>query len=116
MAEKFCIWYYLCRSLRNAARTVNGHQQRIALHLVQCKSGRMFGTKTLFVAAVFMLAGMVNGIVGLGLPTIAMGLLAVVIFPLEAATILIAPALATNVWQMPVGRRLAQSHAGSGPC
>ncbi|HYI04363.1 MAG TPA: sulfite exporter TauE/SafE family protein, partial [Reyranella sp.] len=40
------------------------------------------------------------GIIGLGLPTIAMGLLAVVLPPADAAALLILPSLVTNVWQM----------------
>ncbi len=53
-----------------------------------------------FVLAVFALAGFAKGVIGLGLPTISMGLLAVVLSPLEAAALLILPSLVTNVWQM----------------
>jgi uncharacterized membrane protein YfcA len=60
----------------------------------------------LFVLAVFLLAGTVKGVVGLGLPTIAMGLLGTVLTPVEAAAILIVPSLVTNVWQMGIGRSL----------
>jgi hypothetical protein len=45
----------------------------------------------LLTAAIFMLAGMVKGLVGMGLPTIAMGLLALVMSPAQAAAILVAP-------------------------
>jgi uncharacterized membrane protein YfcA len=61
---------------------------------------------TIFVAAVFVLAGFVKGIIGLGLPTISMGLLAVLLPPAEAAALLIVPSLATNVWQMLAGPHL----------
>ena len=61
---------------------------------------------TLFIAAVFLFAGIVKGVIGLGLPTIAMGLLAVVMSPVEAAAILIVPAFMTNVWQMLAGPSL----------
>lgn len=61
---------------------------------------------TVFVAAVFVLAGLVKGVIGLGLPTISMGLLALVMTPLEAAAILIVPSITTNVWQMAVGGAL----------
>jgi uncharacterized protein len=60
----------------------------------------------LFVAAVFALAGLAKGVIGLGLPTISMGMLAVVMAPAEAAAILILPSLVTNVWQMLAGPRL----------
>ena len=52
------------------------------------------------VVAVFVLAGMVKGVIGLGLPTIAMGLLGALMTPNQAAAILVVPALLTNLWQM----------------
>ena len=58
-------------------------------------------------ALTFLLAGFVKGVIGLGLPTIAMGLLAVAMPPAEAAALLIVPSLATNVWQMLAGAHLA---------
>jgi len=56
-----------------------------------------------FIAGVFMLAGFVKGVVGLGLPTVAMGLLAVTMAPSKALAIVIVPAVLTNVWQTFVG-------------
>jgi uncharacterized membrane protein YfcA len=52
------------------------------------------------VVAVFALAGVVKGVIGLGLPAIAMGLLGALMTPNQAAAILVVPALLTNVWQM----------------
>ena len=52
------------------------------------------------VAAAFVLAGVVKGVIGVGLPTIAMGVLGALMPPDRAAAILIVPALLTNVWQM----------------
>jgi uncharacterized membrane protein YfcA len=52
------------------------------------------------VVAVFILAGVVKGVIGIGLPTIAMGLLGALMTPNQAAAILVVPALLTNVWQM----------------
>jgi len=52
------------------------------------------------VVVVFALAGAVKGVIGLGLPTIAMGLLGALMTPSQAAAILVVPALLTNVWQM----------------
>jgi len=60
----------------------------------------------ILVCLVFVLAGFTKGIIGLGLPTIAMGLLAVVLPPAEAAALLILPSLVTNVWQMLDGPHL----------
>lgn len=56
-----------------------------------------------WIAAVFLLAGLVKGVVGMGLPTIAMGLLAVTMHPAEAATMLLIPSFVTNVWQLFAG-------------
>jgi uncharacterized membrane protein YfcA len=58
------------------------------------------------IAAVFALAGFVKGLIGLGLPTISMGLLAVVMPPVEAAALLLLPSLVTNVWQAASGPSL----------
>jgi uncharacterized membrane protein YfcA len=59
-----------------------------------------------FIGAVFLLAGFAKGVIGLGLPTISMGLLVIVLPPVEAAGILVLPSLVTNVWQMVAGRCL----------
>jgi uncharacterized protein len=64
------------------------------------------------VTLTFVLAGFVKGVIGLGLPTVAMGLLAVVMTPAQAAALLVAPSFLTNVWQAmgpelaPLTRRL----------
>ncbi|MDE1933046.1 sulfite exporter TauE/SafE family protein [Bradyrhizobium sp.] len=52
-----------------------------------------------FIAAVFVLAGFVKGVIGLGLPTVSMGLLAVAMAPAHALAIVIVPAILTNIWQ-----------------
>ena len=57
----------------------------------------------LFIAAVFLLAGFVKGVIGLGLPTVSMGLLAVTMPPSQALAIVIVPAVITNIWQTFVG-------------
>ena len=44
----------------------------------------------------FLLAGMVKGVVGLGLPTIAVGLLGLVMTPMQAAALLIMPSMAVS--------------------
>ena len=45
----------------------------------------------LWIAAIFLPAGLVKGVIGLGLPTIGMGLLALLIAPPEAAAVLALP-------------------------
>ena len=62
------------------------------------------GLRWAIIAAVFLLAGCVKGVVGMGLPTIAMGMLAVVMAPAQAAAILIVPSFVTNIWQLLAGR------------
>jgi len=57
----------------------------------------------LLIAATFLIAGFVKGVVGLGLPTVSMGLLAVTMPPAQALAIVIAPAIVTNIWQTFVG-------------
>jgi len=51
------------------------------------------------VAAVFLLAGLAKGVVGMGLPTISMALLALFMAPAQAAALLVVPSLVTNLWQ-----------------
>jgi uncharacterized membrane protein YfcA len=47
----------------------------------------------------FILAGFVKGILGQGLPTVAVGLLSLIMSPGEAAALIVIPALLTNIWQ-----------------
>jgi uncharacterized membrane protein YfcA len=57
----------------------------------------------IFIAAAFLLAGFIKGVIGLGLPTVSMGLLAVTMQPAHALAIVIVPAVVTNIWQTFVG-------------
>ena len=69
----------------------------------------MTSPDTVRVAAItltFLLAGAVKGVTGMGLPTVAMGVLGTLMLPAEAASLLILPSLVTNVWQLLVGPRL----------
>ncbi|WP_095159939.1 sulfite exporter TauE/SafE family protein [Pseudomonas sp. Irchel 3E13] len=61
---------------------------------------------SLLVIATFLLAGAVKGVIGLGLPTIAMGLLGLAMAPAQAAALLIVPSTVTNVWQLASGGHL----------
>lgn len=54
-------------------------------------------------AATFFAAGAVKGVTGMGLPTVAMGVLGAIISPLAAASLLIVPSFVTNVWQLLAG-------------
>jgi hypothetical protein len=55
--------------------------------------------QAMLVAVVFAIAGMVKGVSGMGLPTVAMSLLGLFLPPAQAATLLVVPSLATNVAQ-----------------
>jgi len=63
----------------------------------------MNDSSLLLIAAVFVLAGFIKGTIGLGLPTVAMGLLAVKMPPGQAIAIVIVPAIVTNIWQTFIG-------------
>lgn len=63
-------------------------------------------THILYIAIVFLLAGLVKGTTGMGLPTVAMALLSLVMAPMEAAALLVMPSLLTNGWQVLSGRPL----------
>src|SRR6267154_5135901 len=63
----------------------------------------MFEPLLFLIAATFLLAGFVKGVIGLGLPTVAMGLLALTMQPSRALAIVIVPAIVTNIWQTFVG-------------
>ena len=67
----------------------------------------------------FTLAGVVKGTLGMGLPTVAVGLLGLVMAPAQAAALLLLPSMVTNVWQLVSGpsfrallRRLAPMMIG----
>jgi uncharacterized protein len=51
------------------------------------------------VSLTFLAAGLVKGVTGMGLPTVAMAVLATAVAPAVAAAILVIPSLATNAWQ-----------------
>jgi uncharacterized membrane protein YfcA len=53
----------------------------------------------LWIAGVFFLAGGIKGIVGVGLPTVAIVLLAPTLGLPAAIALLVAPTLVTNIWQ-----------------
>lgn len=54
----------------------------------------------IYIGAVFLIAGAVKGVTGMGLPTVAIALLSFVMTPMEAAGLLIVPSLFTNGWQV----------------
>jgi hypothetical protein len=70
----------------------------------------VFGTSVFhisFVTATFVVGGLVKGVTGMGLPTVAMGALGAVMPPALAASLLIIPSFVTNVWQLVRGPNFA---------
>ena len=68
-----------------------------------------------FIAVAFLFAGFVKGAIGVGLPTVVMGLLSIVMPPAQAAGLMVLPAIGTNIWQMLAGPalgRLVRRYAG----
>src|SRR4051812_47119808 len=55
------------------------------------------------VASTFLLAGMVKGVIGLGLPAVSLGLLTVAFDLPSAMSLLLVPSFVTNCWQASVG-------------
>ncbi|MCO6417804.1 sulfite exporter TauE/SafE family protein [Siccirubricoccus sp. KC 17139] len=58
------------------------------------------------VAAIFLLAGLVKGLAGFGLPTVTLGLLALIRPLPEAMALMLVPTLLTNLWQAFAGPAL----------
>ena len=55
------------------------------------------------IAGTFLLAGAVKGVIGLGLPTVSLAVLAVALNLTNAMALLLVPSFVTNVWQAVVG-------------
>jgi uncharacterized membrane protein YfcA len=60
-------------------------------------------TFMIVIAATFLLAGTVKGVIGLGLPTVSLGLLTAALDLPTAMALLIVPSLVTNIFQASVG-------------
>jgi uncharacterized membrane protein YfcA len=55
------------------------------------------------ILSTFLLAGMIKGVIGLGLPTVSLAVLTVVLGLPQAMALLLVPSFLTNVWQAAVG-------------
>ena len=60
-------------------------------------------TIIIWISITFIAAGLVKGVLGMGLPTVAMGVLSLFMAPATAAAMLVVPSLVTNVWQLLAG-------------
>ena len=58
------------------------------------------------IAGIFLLAGMVKGTTGIGLPTAAVGMMSQVMDPRQAIALVVFPSLLSNAWQMYRQRRI----------
>ena len=56
-------------------------------------------TLVMMITVTLVLAGMVKGVTGMGLPTVAMGILGALISPVAAAAMLLLPSLISNLFQ-----------------
>lgn len=64
----------------------------------------------MWIALSLFCAGAVKGVFGMGLPAVSLGLLNLFMPPVEAATLIVIPTLATNAWQFLTGpARIAMS-------
>jgi uncharacterized membrane protein YfcA len=67
------------------------------------------------VALTFLAGGLVKGAVGLGLPTVVLGVLGAYMPLAEAAALLVIPSLVTNAWQLFAGPHLRELLRRLGP-
>lgn len=67
----------------------------------------LFSSSLPAIILTFFLAGIVKGVTGMGLPTVALGLLGAIMPPVAAASLLIIPSFVTNIWQLASGPSFA---------
>jgi uncharacterized membrane protein YfcA len=60
----------------------------------------------LIIALTFLLAGLVKGVTGLGMPTVSLAILTVTLGLKPAMALLVIPSFVTNIWQAVVGGHL----------
>ena len=63
----------------------------------------MFDFTAILIFGAFLIAGIVKGVIGLGLPTVSLALLTVAIDLPTAMALLLAPSFVTNLWQASTG-------------
>src|SRR5258708_5416046 len=88
------------------ARAAIGYSEVCKCNTAQSECVRMNdfpSSHVLFVALTFFVAGFVKGVAGMGLPTVAMGVLSAIMSPVSAASLLVIPSFVTNFWQLFTG-------------
>lgn len=85
------------------------HDIRIAVGVIGSHFPAMPEVTLIVVLATFafVLAGLVKGVIGMGLPSISVGLISLVLSPAEAVALMLVPSLVTNLWQGLAGPHLA---------
>tara|TARA_B100000524_G_scaffold59113_1_gene27440 strand:- start:197 stop:964 length:768 start_codon:yes stop_codon:yes gene_type:complete len=69
------------------------------INLIEHLSSNLHLSLVLFLIFTFIVSGIIKGFLGLGLPSTAMGLLTLVIEPIHAISIMVAPILFSNIFQ-----------------
>src|SRR4051812_13182558 len=85
-------------------------QMQLVRAAIRCNTACMFFASVpdfTVISCIFFAAGAVKGVLGMGLPTVAMGMLGLVMPVAQAATLLAVPSLVTNVWQAGRGPHMA---------
>jgi uncharacterized membrane protein YfcA len=60
----------------------------------------------LTIGLTFLLAGLVKGVIGMGLPSVSLGILTAIVGLPQAMALLIIPSFATNLWQAVAGGKI----------
>ena len=69
------------------------------IDLIEYLSGNLHLGLIVFLIFTFIVSGIIKGFLGLGLPSTAMGLLTLVIEPIHAISVMVAPILFSNIFQ-----------------
>src|SRR5882757_1488556 len=97
---------FACRPVTPYLRAAIGYSEVFKCNTAQSECVRMndyLSSHVLVVALTFLLAGIVKGVAGMGLPTVAMGILSAIMSPVSAASLLVIPSFVTNFWQLFTG-------------
>jgi uncharacterized membrane protein YfcA len=89
--------------IRRGCGVIAARSARFIPHPQRQSSPLMEPTALLIVAATFLLAGTVKGVIGLGLPTVSLALLTATLGLQPAMALMLAPSFTTNLWQAVTG-------------
>ncbi len=88
--------------LVKAQRSLQGGAARPSVGRTTAKDHTLipFDQLTLAIAVVFVIAGTVKGTIGIGLPTVSVGIMSQFLAPHMAIALVIIPMVVTNIWQV----------------